>query len=267
MFGLIEPVVGETVRQVGNQIQITGVAPGDYLLSDPRATGQSDGGAPLHVDGRAVTATLDPAFGLAHVHVLLRSANGAANPSNLFLSLIHRRSQTYVSQPVNEKAQADLDVSPGDYYFAVQANRETGRIVQILADSDAHRLPTNDLHLNPDDSRAFIITYAVGSHILKGVAHKDNKPFAGAFILLIPTNELHDIHDFYRQQSDLDGTWDIQGLAPGDYTLFVIDNGWDLDWNTEAVLSRYLPTAVPVHIPDASEKTHTLLHPVPVQPR
>jgi len=92
---------------------------------------------------------------------------------------------------------------------------------------------------------------------------KDGKPAAGAFILLIPTAELHDIrHPSNRQQSDLDGSWDITGLAPGQYYALAIDNGWDLDWLKPAVLSRYLSAAVSVEIPGTDSTVQTLTEPL-----
>ena len=36
---------------------------------------------------------------------------------------------------------------------------------------------------------------------------------------------------FRRDQSDLDGTFTLQGIVPGRYTVLAIEGGWELDWS------------------------------------
>jgi hypothetical protein len=96
---------------------------------------------------------------------------------------------------------------------------------------------------------------------------RDGKPVAGAFLLLFPSDEAHDLHTYFRNQSDLDGSFEMSGLAAGTYTLVSIDNGWDVEWQHPAVLARYLPSAVTVKVLDSPKGTQTLSEPVPLQPR
>ena len=81
------------------------------------------------------------------------------------------------------------------------------------------------------------------------------------------SDEAGEIRTFFRQQSDHDGSFNINGIGPGIYTLLAIDDGRDLDWQQESVLSRYLPAAVTVQIPDTTDKIQTLTEPLIVQPR
>jgi hypothetical protein len=41
---------------------------------------------------------------------------------------------------------------------------------------------------------------------------------------------------------------------------------WNLNWHQDAVLSRYLPAAIPVQIPDTTDRIQTLLNPIPCSP-
>jgi hypothetical protein len=94
------------------------------------------------------------------------------------------------------------------------------------------------------------------------------QPAPGTFLLLIPTADLKAGHRrFWRQQSDLDGSFTIAGLAPGSYTLFAIDDGWNLSWQQTGALDRYLPAAAQITIPQNAPPTFTLPHPIPAQPK
>ena len=153
------------------------------------------------------------------------------------MGLVRRGSpfENFAAKRVNDKAQADLDIAPGDYYLSVEGPQSRYFVRQILAapdtasDAPAHPLPSNDLHIAADDKRSLTVVFSAGAHTLRGVARKDGKPQPGAFLLLVPTGEVHEIRTAFRQQSDLDGSFEIPGLDPGAYTLIAIDNGWDHD--------------------------------------
>ena len=43
-----------------------------------------------------------------------------------------------------------------------------------------------------------------------------------------------------RNQSDLDGSFSLQSVIPGSYTIIALENAWNLDWAKPAVLARTL---------------------------
>jgi hypothetical protein len=69
-------------------------------------------------------------------------------------------------------------------------------------------------------------------------------------IVLVPDNP--EVHQelFRRDQSDLDGTFNLPNVIPGSYTVIAIEDGWDLDWAKSAVLARFLPKGQPVKVTD-----------------
>jgi Carboxypeptidase regulatory-like domain len=265
IFGQLESPPPSVMRQSPTATVIAGLAPGDYILSDSRNLNQPHGGTPLHLAERNTEATPASASGLAHVHVIARTADGSAAPSDLWVALIHPHSADMVSAQVNPKGEVSLDAPPGDYYFQVVSGDKDLFPRQVL--SGDQPLTDPEFHLAADASRFFTITYSEGKHTLKGMARKDGKGFPGAFILLFPTSEAADPHTFFRQQSDLDGSFSIQGVAPGAYTLLAIDGGWDLDWQHNNALARFLPAAQKIGIPDSAEKTHYLTQALVVQQR
>jgi hypothetical protein len=251
------------LHQTPTQTVIVGIAPGDYLLTDRATFSQADSGTPIHIGDHSTEAALPPAPDMAHVHVVLQS--DAKIPPRTQVVLFRTNREASASQPINEKNEATLDASPGDYSFAVFGEQRSLAVVQVQ--SGDRRLPSNRIHLNAHDSAFFTVTVTLRTHTLKGIARKDGKPCPGAFILLFPSNEAGDIRTSFRQQSDLDGSFDLPGLAPGTYTLLAIDNAWDLDWQHQGALSRYLPTALTVRISDAADKVQHLPNPVAVQSR
>jgi hypothetical protein len=245
---------------------ITGLAPGDYILTDPRNPNQTGGGTPLHLAERNTDAApaADSTSGLAHVHIVTRPADGAT-PSSVSIGLVHPHSGDWIIPDADPKSEFFIEAPPGDYYFDLTSNGKVMYPRQIFSGDQA--IAGSLVHLAADESRFFTLTYSEGTHALKGFVRKDGRGLPGAFILLFPTSESPDPHTFFRQQSDLDGSFDIQGIAPGAYTLLAIDGGWDIDWQHNATLARFLPLAQKIGIPDSAEKTHYLTQPVAAQPR
>src|SRR6202008_4845662 len=78
-----------------------------------------------------------------------------------------------------------FDVAPGDYYFSLCGGGRNCSIRQIV-NGDAP-LATNNVHLPTGSADpTFTITFAIGTHTLKGVAQRDGKPAPGVFLLIFP---------------------------------------------------------------------------------
>jgi hypothetical protein len=75
---------------------------------------------------------------------------------------------------------------------------------------------------------------------ITGVVMQDDKPFAGAMVLLVPDDDAQDKQRYRRDESDSDGTFSLRQVVPGHYTAVAIQNGWNLEWGNPAVLQPYL---------------------------
>jgi hypothetical protein len=73
-----------------------------------------------------------------------------------------------------------------------------------------------------------------------GFAMRDDKPAAGVMILLIPNQSQNDPIQFRRDQSDSDGSFTLQEVLPGRYTLVAIENGWNQQWANPGVFKQWL---------------------------
>ncbi len=92
------------------------------------------------------------------------------------------------------------------------------------------------------------IVAAEGLSRVNGIAFKDEKPFAGAMVLLLPTDPSQ-AGEIPRDQSDSDGSFTLQSAPPGRYTLIAIDDGRDLAYQEPSVIRPYLTNGQTVDVP------------------
>jgi hypothetical protein len=88
---------------------------------------------------------------------------------------------------------------------------------------------------------------------IQGFARKDGKGVAGVMVVLAPKDLRAMAMLARRDQSDSDGSFNLLDVAPGEYTVVAIADGWDLDWANPAVLGRYLPGGEAVTVKDDAE--------------
>jgi hypothetical protein len=97
------------------------------------------------------------------------------------------------------------------------------------------------------------VVVSKGSGTVTGFALKDGKPVDGVMILLVPQDPEHNTALFRRDKSDSDGSFNLDGILPGKYTVVAIENGWGLQWFSPSLLHKYLPGGATLRI-DANAK-------------
>jgi len=136
--------------------------------------------------------------------------------------------------------------------------------VAIAVDGKAHA--GNQVTVN-DRPLEMTVTVTQGETKIRGFARKGGKGFAGAMIVLAPKNLASLRALVRRDQSDSDGSFLLQDVAPGDYTVVAIEEGWELDWTRPDVMARYLPGGTAVTVSSQPEKNMALSEAVRVQAR
>jgi hypothetical protein len=109
------------------------------------------------------------------------------------------------------------------------------------------------------------LTVVGGSLNVEGTAKRAGRPFAGAMVVLVPKNPEGNSGLFRRDQSDLDGTFNLQNVVPGSYTVLAIENGWDLDWSQPAVITAYVDRGRTIEVGNHSGRAMNLSDAIEVQ--
>jgi hypothetical protein len=89
-----------------------------------------------------------------------------------------------------------------------------------------------------------------GRITVTGIATMGSKPCSGAAILLVPAG-LDDPGSFTaltRDQSNTDGSFELEDVVPGQYILVAVDHGWHINWKDPETLLNYLTHGIPIDL-------------------
>jgi Carboxypeptidase regulatory-like domain len=259
--------VNTEMRGSSSGTSIVGIPPGQYVVRqiDPQ------NGRPTRatsIDLTEHTTQFDPARGeeLARVKILVKTADGTKLPARTTLALVPKDATQAEHAPVNDKGEAEINsVKPGEYYFDLSLANKKYFVTRLLADGKP--LPNNRIQIAAGANISVTIIAAPGTGTVTGFAKASGTPAPGVMILMLSTDKLVDVEEFWKDQTDLDGSFILTDIPPGRYNLLAIQDGWDLAWQRNEVLAHYLPLAVPVTIPDTANPTLKLPDPIPVQSR
>jgi carboxypeptidase family protein len=242
------PIDGQVVRTPKGELEISGVAPGQFTL-----TSQTSGANPatstqevnLDRDGEISAPKRSSAIAVRGVvtvdgkpvsrgaYVQLRSEDPYGAPAGAVLD----KGEFQISDPVK----------PGVYRIVV-FNAGGGAIVSSVARDQLPAAEGNRVEINGSGPVQLDIKLSSGVGRVEGVAVKDGKAFPGAMIVLVPEDFEHHLSFVRRDQSDGDGTFVLPRAAPGKYKVVAMQNGWDIEWSNPAVLRPYLKKAESIEV-------------------
>ena len=232
-------------------MEISGIPPGHYELTqgDPPRIAELDltsnqpvdpgaGSAALAVTGRLRMASGSPVSGDPTIS-LARTDGGSGQ--SLYATQAHRGLFTFDAVPAGQ--------------WAVMATGEGASLPVVAVSAGGVRRAGNLINLR-DRATDLVVTLSDAETRVEGFARKDGKGFAGAMIVLLPRNPQLWKSLTRRDQSDSDGSFALQNVAPGEYTVVAIENGWQIDWTSPEAMARYLPAGTSVTV---SEKSGALI--------
>jgi 5-hydroxyisourate hydrolase-like protein (transthyretin family) len=244
-------------------VEFTGVAPGHYELTqgDPQRVAELDATTSQQVDPNLGTPTVA-------VSGSLQASNGSALPENLSVRL----------NPVDgAPGHASLQTTSIRGAFSFRAvlsgswelwAESPGKPLTITAITVGSRTRSGSQFTVRDKRLQLVATVSQSEMRVEGFARsKNGKGQPGVMIVLVP-KEPSAFHALTRRdQSDSDGSFSLRDVAPGQYTVVAIQDGWELDWARPEVIGRYLSHGVAVTVTESSGKLLKLSQPVPVQSR
>jgi hypothetical protein len=84
-------------------------------------------------------------------------------------------------------------------------------------------------------------------------------------VTLVPNDPEANVDLFRRDQSDFDGTFSLQSVIPGNYTVVAVEDAWGFEWLKAGVLARYAQHGQQLIIGEKMRSTLHLPEPVDVQ--
>jgi hypothetical protein len=234
-------------------------APGRYHLSLP-GNGINNRAQASEVDitDDNQEIQLAPNALLASAAATIQIQGETSLPQPLYLTLRDAKGAMVSRQVVDENGTVAFEEIPAGRYtiLAASANKPysvLGVTPITGAGKPAGKMtPGHTLDVTAGATLSFSITLIGGSANVEGFVKHDSKPIAGAMVVLVPDHPASNRELFRRDQSDLDGSFLLQGVVPGSYTVLAIEDGWGLDWSQPAVISRFIPHGQRIAIPQSA---------------
>lgn len=228
--------------------EITGIPAGRYNIQFP-GSGSSPGsqlnGVNLTKDRQEIDASA--AQPLSSVKVLVQVTGEPAVPKGITIGLRARSRTLDRWHIVDSKGTAEFQqISAGKYEVVVAGSGKRYSISQMSA--DGAEVSGQMINISAGTSPSLAVNVTAGSADVQGTVKRAGKPFAGAMVVLIPKDPQGNHDLFRRDQSDLDGTFDLRGVVPGSYTVVAIDDGWDLNWSEPEVIAGYAKHGTKVQV-------------------
>ncbi len=244
-----------------NQFELFGIAPGRYLVSASRqGRHPSEQFAPQVLD-LTTNATIDLGAQASSSLGGRITFNGLAGPPSQ-ASVALQRADGQGGLMISAATDGSLNLTrgallPGRYQLRL-VNAPDFYLKSIGAKGAA--VSAGELEIPDAASVQLSLVAARGVTSINGTAMKDDKPFAGAMVLLIPKNFART--DFIRRdQSDSDGTFTLPNVPVGEYVLLAIDDGRELAYCEPAAMKPYLSggTVITTPVPKGSAVTVNVL--------
>jgi Carboxypeptidase regulatory-like domain len=224
-------------------IEISGLPPGRFNL---RLNTNKNGEMTSRMQNVQISGdtevTLSEVDSSGTVNGIAKLENGAAlNPSPTIILRARGGGEQFTAQAdangeFNLKEQA---VPPGVYDVLIQTAQPPVPAVKSMSTTGA-KFNGRSVEIAGGQDVRMKLVLSQGTGRVSGFAEKDGKRVDGVMIVLVPEVAEHNLVLFRRDQTDSDGSFLLQGVHPGKYTVIAIEDGWELEWLTSGLLQKYL---------------------------
>jgi len=217
--------------------EINGIPAGRYNIrfQGPGPNLQMNG-VDLSRQAEEIDASAAEALSSTKVSVQMPGANTL--PPQLVVGLLSG-SRAIQRFELDSKGEAEVRQIPAGHY-QVQVWGPGKRYWLSHMSADGAEVSGHTLTVTAGTAASLSLTLVAGTAEIHGTAKRAGKGFAGAMVVLVPKDPEGNRDLFRRDQSDLDGTFSLNAVVPGSYTVVAIDNGWDLDWSQPGVIAPYV---------------------------
>jgi uncharacterized protein (DUF2141 family) len=267
VFDSLEFVQSDGMRQVSPGIyELMGVAPGRYTVraKNPES-GQLEQSANVELDrdGQELSDSRGEALGSLKLSVKIPGEETLPKQYGVGLQDSRRRVVAFRQGDLTGKFTFE-NLPPGKY--AILIGSQTKPYSVLRTSSQAGDSAGHDVNITPGAAVELTAFLSAGTVSIDGVVQKKGKSVAGVMVALVPKDPVAHIELFRRDQSDFDGTFVVQGVVPGSYTIVAVEDAWGLEWLQPSALARYVQNGKNVTVDEMMHGTFHLPDPVEVQP-
>jgi hypothetical protein len=227
-------------------VEIDGLAPGQYDVEIPGQNGENSHRMTVEAAAGSPALDLSTAAPMAAVSGKVTMAGGGNFPAGSVVWLVSRQGTQEASAQVGADGTFKMEmVRPGEYDVVANLSGSQRPVVNLSVKGIAQNGSVLKVGSEP-----IVLTGTVGEAdaTVNGVVKQEGRPKSGVFVVLAPA-DLNAARGMWQaNQSDSDGTFNMQRVAPGDYTIAAIDQGWTLDWSRPEVMAPYLAHGVKVTV-------------------
>ena len=265
-FGEPLPLQGVSPQPVAPGVwELTGVPAGRYNVqiwnsgeeSELKQVDLANDGGELDLSGAVSSST---------VKLQVSMADGTSLPEHLFVGLRLPTGKVSRAGQLDAKGEVTLPQVPqGSYEIFAGSSGRGYSVAQITSNDNGNDAEVSGRLLNVPagaNVSASVVLFTRTQNV-QGFAKKNGQGFAGAMIILVPKDPATHPDLFRRDQSDLDGSFQVNGVVPGPYIALAIEDGWDLDWQQPGVLAPYMKGGQLIEV--GGEHLLTLSQPIEVQ--
>jgi uncharacterized protein (DUF2141 family) len=267
VFDSVEFVQTDGMRQVApGMYELTGVAPGRYTVRTKNSeSGQLEQSADVELDRDGQELNDSRAEMLGSLKLSVKIPGEEALPRQYGVALQDSRRRTAASRQGDPTGKFTFEnLPPGKY--AILVGSQTKPYSVVRTSSQAGDTPGHDVNITAGAAVELTAWLSAGTVSIDGVVQKKGKSVAGVMVALVPKDPVAHIELFRRDQSDFDGTFVVQGVIPGSYTIVAVEDAWGLEWLQPSVLARYVQHGKNVTVDEMMHGTFHLPDPVEVQP-
>jgi protocatechuate 3,4-dioxygenase beta subunit len=249
VFGTEIYLPGQRVTQADeNSRELAGLAPGKYVLDIQSYGAVSD----KHSTVVNVTADMefdvDAASPAPSIRGVVKKDGGLNLTPEAFVLLWNLRRNEALQAPIDEKGQFEFTpdlLAPGDYsvFVASGLNSTIGSLSATGA-----RVEGQTIRVTASNPIQLRIELSKSLSTIDGIARRNNEPFAGVMIVLVPQSPEKNLALFRRDQSDSDGTFTLHDVLPGRYKIMAIEDGWDVEWADMSLFKARLDRAPSIEV-------------------
>jgi len=252
------------------ELSFYGLAPGSYVLIEHDSKHKTS----LRVNGSQQVEN-ESHSAIANPKIQIRISDGSVPPEYFLASLTQLDDNAHANNN-NVYCQAKfcqaLGTFLGRYAMEISIPAHSHAPVIVALTVDGKRSEGNTLVVTEKTSE-IIADLVISPTRVLGFANQEGKGFAGAMAILVPEKPALHTDRFRRDQTDSDGSFTFNSVAPGRYTLLSISDAWtledgmELDWQNPEVIAPYMSQGVRVEIPEHAGEVFHLPATVPVQAR